>query len=78
MTGRHMIVATQATREAGVRFGRVIARRTVSRWMTNTPSATIAPTRSADTPVIGISGGNPGLQAGEEAGASRSGAMIVP
>ena len=52
MTGRHMIVATQATREAGVRFGRVIARSTVSRWMANTPTATIAPTRSVDAPVI--------------------------
>ena len=28
--------------------------------------------------IIGTSGGNPGLQAGEEAGAPRSGGMIVP
>ena len=28
--------------------------------------------------VIGTTGGNPGLQTGEEAGAPRSGAMIVP
>ena len=52
MIGRHMITATQATREAGVRFGRVTARSTVSRWMANTPTATIAPTRSLDAPVI--------------------------
>src|SRR5580704_16388774 len=52
MNGRDMITATQATREAGVRFGRVTARSTVSRWMANTPTATIAPTRSLDAPVI--------------------------
>ena len=52
MTGRHMITAIQATREAGVRFGRVIARSPVDRWMTNPPTATIAPTRSADAPLI--------------------------
>src|ERR1700756_3035320 len=52
MTGRHMITATQATREAGVRSGRVIARSTVNRWMTNPPTATAAPTRSSDAPLI--------------------------
>src|ERR1700681_1307659 len=52
MTGRHMITAIQATREAGVRSGRVIARSTVNRWMTNPPTATAAPTRSSDAPLI--------------------------
>src|ERR1700677_2021619 len=52
MTGRHMITAIQATREAGVRSGRVIARSTVARWMTNRPTATTAPTRSSDAPLI--------------------------
>src|ERR1700755_3680313 len=52
MTGRHMITAIQAAAEAGVGFGRVIARSTVNRWMTNTPTATTAPTRSSDAPLI--------------------------
>src|SRR6202451_3128152 len=52
MTGRHMITAIQATREAGARSGRVIARSTVNRWMTNPPTATTAPTRSSDAPLI--------------------------
>src|ERR1700679_1415785 len=52
MTGRHMIAAIQATRAAGVRFGRVIARSTVARWMTNPPTAMTAPTRSSDVPLI--------------------------
>src|ERR1700761_5128612 len=47
-----MIAAIQATREAGVRSGRVIARSTVSRWMTNPPAAMTAPTRSSDAPLI--------------------------
>src|ERR1700749_2894538 len=47
-----MIVATQATREAGVRLGRVTARSTVSRWMANPPTATIAQTTSCDVTVI--------------------------
>ena len=37
-----------------------------------------APSRSTVTLVIGTSSGDPGLQAGEEAGAPRSGAMIAP
>src|SRR4030081_2786240 len=52
MTGRHMITAIQATREAGVRSGRVIARSTVNRWTTNPPTATTAPTSSSDAPLI--------------------------
>src|ERR1700733_9918323 len=52
MTGRHMITAIQAPREAGVRFGRVIARSAVARWMTNTPTAATATTRSSDAPLI--------------------------
>src|SRR3984957_10796320 len=52
MIGRHMTPAIQATREAGVRSGRVIARSTVNRLMTNPPTATTAPTRSSDAPLI--------------------------
>ena len=38
--------------EAGVRFGRVIARSMVDRLMTNTPTRTTAPTRSSDAPLM--------------------------
>ena len=52
MTGRHMITAIQATREAGVRSGRVIARTTVARRMTNATTATTTPIRSSDAPLM--------------------------
>src|ERR1700677_9254 len=47
-----MITAIQATREAGVRSGRVIARSTANKLMTNPPTATTAPIRSSDAPLI--------------------------